>query len=150
MPSMWWLSPTGKLMDRKGRVYFGGASGRCNGYSTDGGCQEWPQPGCRNGSAEFEFRTGYFTPSNYTTVPYLNTSLIHDCEALCWTDCDCVAFNTIFFNYTGCTLWRGVSLKFVEHNGGLADMSLWLYIPNSNHHIGTNQPPNSNHNGTYS
>ncbi|KAK9937016.1 hypothetical protein M0R45_013834 [Rubus argutus] len=42
VPSMWWLSPTGKLMDREGRVYFGGAGGDVMGTPLMEGARNGP------------------------------------------------------------------------------------------------------------
>ncbi|KAJ7948959.1 putative Receptor protein kinase [Quillaja saponaria] len=83
----------------------------CYGYNTDGGCQKWEQPTCRNPGERFEFRSGYFdfeTDSDSNSTSNLNTSLaVSDCKATCWSNCDCVGFDYSFENGTGCVFYNG-------------------------------------------
>ncbi|KAL2326096.1 hypothetical protein Fmac_025154 [Flemingia macrophylla] len=88
----WWLTYNGKLSDDKGGDVA--RADLCFGYNnTDGGCQRWMDtPKCRNPGDVFLEMRGYFNWENMTTYE-MNTSYGHsDCEAICWSDCNCTAF----------------------------------------------------------
>ncbi|KAL9297887.1 hypothetical protein ACSQ67_023783 [Phaseolus vulgaris] len=107
---LWWiLSETGQISDGKGYV---ARADLCYGYNTDGGCQRWQDiPKCRNPGDVFQKKTGYF---NYL----LNTSIegnisygYSDCEASCWSNCNCNAFTEFYSNGTGCTFFHWISAE---------------------------------------
>ncbi|PRQ38142.1 putative protein kinase RLK-Pelle-DLSV family [Rosa chinensis] len=109
--SEWVLTSLGRLLDMTSKVDIARAD-NCYGYNTpDDGCQTWRQPSCRHLDNTFEEGNGYFdttTISNATTTSDPNTSLsTNDCKAACWENCDCVGFNFLFDNQTGCKFWNG-------------------------------------------
>nr|DAD44703.1 TPA_asm: hypothetical protein HUJ06_002933 [Nelumbo nucifera] len=70
------------------------------------GCVEQKKlPECRRGDEEFLDRRGQIVgqPLQIDSDPSLG---ITDCDAKCWSICDCVAYATANDNETGCQLWN--------------------------------------------
>ncbi|KAK7342869.1 hypothetical protein VNO80_25826 [Phaseolus coccineus] len=107
----WFLSDTGRLYYNKSEGYVARAD-LCYGYNnTDGGCQKWQNiPKCRNPGDMF---TKKILQPNYKSASYHTVSSINhaDCEAKCWSDCDCSGFTEIFDDGTGCALFQWNSTK---------------------------------------
>jgi hypothetical protein len=86
--SWWALASDGQLQDYGEKILM--ESGKCFGYSSDGGCVEQNVPNCRNSSQTFEKRNGYFVPVLY--VDYNSSISIGDCWARCKSNCSCFGF----------------------------------------------------------
>ncbi|KAL4598173.1 hypothetical protein ACB092_11G040800 [Castanea dentata] len=100
--SEWLLSPMGQLKDLKGEDIA--RADNCDGYNTNGGCQTWKQPMCRHQGDKFDLRSGYLVAGDFSP-PYNSSHGISDCRAICWNNCSCVAFTSLFDNNTGCQFW---------------------------------------------
>ncbi|KAK4595068.1 hypothetical protein RGQ29_018712 [Quercus rubra] len=83
---------------------------KCDGYNIDGGCQRWNQPVCRHHGDTLVLDRGHFV-SEYDSSYYISDANLgfSDCEATCWGNCSCVAFNNLFENSTGCKFWTNIS-----------------------------------------
>ncbi|KAL4598160.1 hypothetical protein ACB092_11G039800 [Castanea dentata] len=102
--SEWLLTTTGQLTVLKGQDIA--RADNCYGYNTNGGCQRWKQPVCRNHGDIFDLRTGYLVAGDFS-ANYNSSLSISDCKAICWNNCGCVAFTSWFPNDTGCRFWTG-------------------------------------------
>nr|DAD44696.1 TPA_asm: hypothetical protein HUJ06_002926 [Nelumbo nucifera] len=74
------------------------------------GClAEQNAPECRRGDQWFHLEVRYVGVS----LPYRyveNASLrIDDCDKMCWSNCSCIAYATLYDNATGCQLWSSGS-----------------------------------------
>ena len=89
---------------------------KCDGYNIDGGCQRWNQPMCRHHRDTLVLNRGHFV-SEYDSSCYISDANLgfSDCEATCWDNCSCVAFNNLFENSTGRKFWTNIS-KFVAND----------------------------------
>ena len=102
--SEWLLTFMGQFKDLRGPDI--GRADNCYGYDNNGGCQELVQPVCRQRGDTFEIRSGYYVIGD--SLRTNNSSLgISDCKAICWSNCNCVAFTSQFANETGCGFWTG-------------------------------------------
>lgn len=101
--SEWILATTGQLKVIEGPIIA--RADICYGYNTNGGCQKWKQPKCRDGE-ELDFSSGYFIKNEDHSTKIANASLsISDCRADCWNNCSCVAYSSLSDNATGCQFW---------------------------------------------
>ena len=119
-PPQWALYDNGQLVDGRGNDIA--RADKCYGYNTDGGCERWKLPSCRHAGQVFDVVSGYLDnsgSSNASVKSYdTNTSLsISDCQASCWSNCDCVGFSSNFDNGTGCIFYEG-SWVFVSFARG--------------------------------
>ena len=103
---MWIFSETGQISDGKGYV---ARADLCYGYNTDGGCQRWQDiPKCRIPGDVFQKKTGYFNYQN-TSIEGNISYGYSDCEANCWSNCNCTAFREMYSNGTGCIFFHWIS-----------------------------------------
>ncbi|XP_040361284.1 G-type lectin S-receptor-like serine/threonine-protein kinase CES101 [Rosa chinensis] len=130
----WILRFQGRLYDNDDQVGIVEAD-MCGAYNTEGGCQRRDRtPDCTTGfefSNNFEEKNGSFKPStsslSSSRCPYwLNfasdknySSSSTDCQATCWQDCDCIGYDFLFDNQTGCRFWS-VDCPFSEDLTGSA------------------------------
>ncbi|KAK9937448.1 hypothetical protein M0R45_014238 [Rubus argutus] len=104
----WVLGLFGRLFEVGGNVIA--PADNCYAYNTDGGCQRRDYPSCRHFGDTFVEKNGFFNPTtpNLAVKKDPNTSLsISDCGEACWEDCDCLGFNFLLDNQTGCQFWIG-------------------------------------------
>jgi len=109
----WWsLSATGRLSynNEEGNV---ARADLCYGYNnTEGGCQRWQDiPKCRNPGDVFTKKS---LRGNYETETFDGNKNISysDCEAACWSDCNCDGFYEGYDDGTGCSLYHWNSSKY--------------------------------------
>ncbi|XAR70703.1 Non-specific serine/threonine protein kinase [Bertholletia excelsa] len=104
------LNYQGQLND--GRIFTLSAV-FCYGYNTDGGCELWDQPKCRNHHQKFDLRSGYFVEGS---VWDQNENLSEsDCRANCWSDCSCVGYRGDLGS--GCQYWRTRRQFYQDYSG---------------------------------
>ncbi|CAN1794658.1 G-type lectin S-receptor-like serine/threonine-protein kinase CES101 [Linum perenne] len=106
--TVWRLTYDGDVLDLNTRIYVVNVNPRCDGDTTEGGCQRWPGPDCRirDGGDMFVQRRGGFIGGEATTDG--NATLgIGDCKNLCWTNCQCAGTSSLSNNGTGCVFWSG-------------------------------------------
>ena len=102
----WILTETGQISDGKG---FVAKADLCYGYNTDGGCQRWQDiPKCRNPGDVFQKKTGSFSYQNLSLEGNISYGY-SDCEASCWSNCNCTAFTEYYSNGTGCMFFHWIS-----------------------------------------
>ncbi|KAL2326106.1 hypothetical protein Fmac_025164 [Flemingia macrophylla] len=97
----WFIQDDGQLADEKGDFV---RADLCFGYNnTDGGCQTWMNiPKCRNPGDVFQSKFGYAKWDN-ATLETNTTYVLSDCEASCWSNCNCTGFQAYDpKNGTGC------------------------------------------------
>nr|DAD44701.1 TPA_asm: hypothetical protein HUJ06_002931 [Nelumbo nucifera] len=83
------------------------------------GCVNQTVVECRSGD-QFDRRRGFVSGSPYRAVE--NTSLgLVDCDQMCWSNCSCIAYNTLYDNATGCRFWNRDS-GFREDNNYPGDV----------------------------
>ncbi|KAK7342875.1 hypothetical protein VNO80_25833 [Phaseolus coccineus] len=129
----WTLLSTGQLMNRNGGDVA--RADLCYGYNTDGGCQKWEDlPSCRNSGDAFELKQGYANFDFDTKKDEANSSYgINDCQAICWSTCNCVGFTHLYNNETGCTfLWNSTKGTNIASEG-----EKFYMMVKSNHHKST-------------
>ncbi|XP_034691903.1 G-type lectin S-receptor-like serine/threonine-protein kinase CES101 isoform X1 [Vitis riparia] len=106
--SHWVLTWEGELFDTSRPVFV--LNDQCNRYEEYPGCAVQNLPTCRTRKDGFMkqsvLRSG--SPSSMKG----NSSLgLSDCQAICWNNCSCTAYNSIHTNGTGCRFW---STKFAQ------------------------------------
>ncbi|KAL6338010.1 hypothetical protein AAG906_007825 [Vitis piasezkii] len=106
--SHWVLTWEGELFDTSRPVFV--LNDQCNRYEEYPGCAVQNPPTCRTRKDGFMkqsvLRSG--SPSSMKG----NSSLgLSDCQAICWNNCSCTAYNSIYTNGTGCRFW---STKFAQ------------------------------------
>lgn len=120
--SAWLLTDTGDLHD----TYTGEDIARadnCDGYNIDRGCHRRLRPtSCMaTFGYDFQLRNGYCEPipSSSRTPDWFGTNGsygVSECKATCWQDCDCLGFDFLSDNQTGCRFWS-VDCQFLEDSG---------------------------------
>uniref|UniRef100_A0A7N2LJH9 Receptor-like serine/threonine-protein kinase n=1 Tax=Quercus lobata TaxID=97700 RepID=A0A7N2LJH9_QUELO len=112
----WSLSNEGWFIGKDNVPVAIARADKCDGYNIDGGCQRWNQPVCRHHGDTLVLDRGHFV-SEYDSSYYISDANLgfSDCEATCWGNCSCVAFNNLFENSTGCKFWTNIS-DFVANN----------------------------------
>ncbi|KAK7257036.1 hypothetical protein RIF29_30717 [Crotalaria pallida] len=109
---LWIMYETGQLTGVGGKDLA--RADKCYGYNTDGGCQKWEIPTCRQPGDVFESRTGYpQIPDNDRSYETNKSHGIGDCRAMCWSNCSCVGFGSYYNDGTGCIFFSGKSLEGV-------------------------------------
>ncbi|KAL6201862.1 hypothetical protein ACLB2K_025574 [Fragaria x ananassa] len=126
--SVWVLDTGGQLHDVNYNISIVRA-GDCDGYNTSGGCQRW---GARTTECPLEsgndfvlIKNGSFKPINGDTsinstsaTLWLDSNQSHygsdHCKATCWKNCDCLGFDFLHPNQTGCQYWSVKHSHFLE------------------------------------
>ncbi|KAL6201861.1 hypothetical protein ACLB2K_025573 [Fragaria x ananassa] len=143
--SEWVLNYDGKLYNFYGLGIDIARADQCGGYDTDGiGCQTNGRPTtCTTDfGSPFEPKKGYFQPitSNSTSrCPYSLNFVSNgsysgtgiDCKNTCLQNCDCLGFDFLFDNQTGCRFWS-VDCEFVEDStqpGNASSLVLTKLMP---------------------
>ncbi|XP_014492351.1 G-type lectin S-receptor-like serine/threonine-protein kinase At1g67520 isoform X3 [Vigna radiata var. radiata] len=123
--SWWTLSYSGRLL-YNGNGYVARAD-LCFGYNnTEGGCQRWQHtPKCRSPGDVFTKKS---LRSNYENVTYdQNQNISHsDCEAACWSDCNCNGFKEVYLDGTGCRFYRWNSSKDIIVDGSVSGEDFYI------------------------
>ncbi|KAL9298097.1 hypothetical protein ACSQ67_023993 [Phaseolus vulgaris] len=136
----WSLSDTGRLYydDKEGYV---ARADLCYGYNnTDGGCQRWQDiPKCRIPGDVFTKKSLY---PNYENVTYEeNENISHsDCEAACWSNCNCSGFKELYTDGSGCRFYQWNSSKDYIVDGTVSGEDFYVLENKRNiipHHHGT-------------
>ncbi|PRQ30479.1 putative protein kinase RLK-Pelle-DLSV family [Rosa chinensis] len=123
----WFLNFDGRLSNYYGAGIDIARADQCGGYSTDGlGCHTSGRPTTcmADFGSPFVPKKGYFQPitsSSTSRCPYsLNfvsnrsySGISIDCKNTCLQNCDCLGFDFLFDNQTGCRFWS-VDCEFVE------------------------------------
>ncbi|XP_034691540.1 G-type lectin S-receptor-like serine/threonine-protein kinase RKS1 [Vitis riparia] len=106
--SHWVLTWEGELFDTSRPVFV--LNDQCNRYEEYPGCAVQNLPACRTRKDGFMKQS--VLRSGYPSLMNIDTSLgLSDCQAICWNDCSCTAYNSIDTNGTGCLFW---STKFAQ------------------------------------
>ena len=107
-----------------GRIYEGQKSiartDDCYGYNTDGGCQRWNLSVCRQPGFTVELNRSYVVNYEQYNSKDPNLGMI-DCKANCLASCRCVAYNTLYANWTGCRFFTTIS-NFSPSEKEMTDM----------------------------
>ncbi|KAF3965489.1 hypothetical protein CMV_010326 [Castanea mollissima] len=126
--SEWIITFLGQFKDLRGPDI--GRADNCYSYDTDGGCQGWEQPVCRERGDKFDLTTRYYVTGD--SLSHNNYSLgISDCKAICWSNCSCVAFTSQFANETGCRFWTEEMAVQSDHASDF--VSLYLLSSSPSH-----------------
>jgi len=123
----WWsLSDTGRLSYNKNEGYVARAD-LCYGYNnTEGGCQRWQDiPKCRSAGDVFIKKSLRRNYQNQTIDD--NQNISHsDCEAACWSDCNCNGFTEIYLDGTGCRFYHWNSSKDYIVDGTVSGFDFYI------------------------
>ena len=135
----WSLSDTGRLYYNYEEGYVARAD-LCYGYNnTEGGCQRWQDiPKCRIPGDVFTKKS---LRSNYENVTYETKENINhsDCEAACWSDCNCNGFTEFYADGTGCRFYQWNSSKDYIVDATVSGQDIYLLENKGNiidHHHG--------------
>ncbi|KAK7342866.1 hypothetical protein VNO80_25822 [Phaseolus coccineus] len=129
----WTLTEIGQISGGEGYV---ARADLCYGYNnTDGGCQRWQDiPKCRNPGDVFQKMTGFVNYQNVTFEGNISYSY-SDCEASCWSNCDCSAFRKLYPNGTGCVFFHWSSAE--SYTSDSTGISFYLLVNMLTHHKST-------------
>ncbi|ESW05405.1 hypothetical protein PHAVU_011G176400 [Phaseolus vulgaris] len=136
----WLLSDTGRLYYNAKDGYVARAD-LCYGYNnTEGGCQRWQDiPKCRIPGDVFtkkSLRSSY----EKLTFDYNKNISYSDCEAACWSHCNCNGFKQIYDDGTGCFFYHWNSSTDYIVDGSVSAEDIYLLENKGNiipHHQGT-------------
>ena len=98
----------------------------CYGYNTEGGCQKWQdKPNCRSPGDVFNKKS---LRRNYENVTWEdNQNISHsDCEAACWSNCDCNGFKEAYVDGSGCRFYRWNSSKDIIVDGSVSGEDFYI------------------------
>jgi len=130
----WTLLQTGQLINREGSDIA--RADMCYGYNTNDGCQKWGEveiPTCRNSGDKFDSKPVY--TSEYIEYDIPNASYgISDCQEICWSNCSCFGFKSLYDNGTGCKILGSTKGLNVA---GSADTLFYILVKNKTDHKGT-------------
>ena len=123
----WYLWDTGRLSYNNEEGYVAWAD-LCYGYNnTEGGCQRWQDiPKCRSPGDVF---TKKILVSNYEYLALeFNQNISHsDCEAACWSNCNCNGFREYSTNDgTGCDFYHWNSSKDIIVDGTTSGEDVYI------------------------
>ncbi|KAJ9697291.1 hypothetical protein PVL29_009193 [Vitis rotundifolia] len=108
--SEWVLTSVGGLFDTSGPVFV--LDDQCDRYEEYPGCAVQNPPTCRTRKDGFMKQSVLISGSPSSIKE--NSSLgLSDCQAICWNNCSCTAYNSLYTNGTGCRFW---STKFAQAN----------------------------------
>jgi len=122
--TLWWsLSETGRLSYKEGYV---ARADLCYGYNkTEGGCQRWQDiPNCRSPGDVFTKKNLRPNFENQTINDSLNISH-SDCEAACWSSCNCNGFITEY-DETQCNFFHWNSSKDIIVDGSVSGVDFYI------------------------
>uniref|UniRef100_F6GYE3 Receptor-like serine/threonine-protein kinase n=1 Tax=Vitis vinifera TaxID=29760 RepID=F6GYE3_VITVI len=106
--SEWVLTSEGGLFDTSRPVFV--LDDLCDRYEEYPGCAVQNPPTCRTRKDGFMKQSVLISGSPSSIKE--NSSLgLSDCQAICWNNCSCTAYNSIYTNGTGCRFW---STKFAQ------------------------------------
>ncbi|XP_027910082.1 G-type lectin S-receptor-like serine/threonine-protein kinase At1g67520 isoform X1 [Vigna unguiculata] len=119
------LHPNGRLSYNNKEGYVARAD-LCYGYNTEGGCQRWQDiPKCRSPGDVFTKKILF---SNYENQTFeFNQNIIHsDCEAACWSDCNCNGFRELSDDGIGCDFYHWNSSKDIIVDGTTSGEDVYI------------------------
>jgi len=125
LTNRWTLSDTGMLSYNYKDGYVARAD-LCYGYNTEGGCQKWQdKPNCRSPGDVFNKKS---LRRNYENVTWEdNQNISHsDCEAACWSNCDCNGFKEAYVDGSGCRFYRWNSSKDIIVDGSVSGEDFYI------------------------
>lgn len=97
-------------------LYSSTSSCNSNGNYSGAVCVDQQPSACRNGSELFVPQKGYYNKGELLYSDHNSSLTLSDCHSMCWNNCSCIAFGSLFTDGTGCEFWS---------KGG-------TYIPNDN------------------
>ena len=121
----WYLWDTGWLSYNTKEGYVARAD-LCYGYNNTDGCQRWQDiPKCRIPGDVFTKKN---LRPNYDSVTYEdNKNFTHsDCEAACWSNCNCNGFKEIYDDETGCMFYHWNSSKDYIADGTVSGEDIYV------------------------
>lgn len=97
-------------------LYSRTSSCNSNGNYSGAVCVDQKPSACRNSSELFVPQKGYYNKGELLYSDHNSSLTLSDCHSMCWNNCSCIAFGSLFTDGTGCEFWN---------RGG-------TYIPNDN------------------
>ncbi|OWM66027.1 hypothetical protein CDL15_Pgr015453 [Punica granatum] len=76
-----------------------------NGNYSNAICIDQKPSQCRNNSELFVPQRGYYNRGDLLYSDHNSRLTLSDCHSICWSNCSCVAFGTLFTDGTGCQFW---------------------------------------------
>ena len=104
-PLQWTLTDMGRIYEGQKSI---ARTDDCYGYNTDGGCQRWNLSVCRQPGFTVELNRSYVVNYEQYNSKDPNLGMI-DCKANCLASCRCVAYNTLYANWTVCRFFTTIS-----------------------------------------
>lgn len=81
-----------------------------SGNYSDAVCIDQKPSQCRNSSEIFIPQRGYYNSSELLYLEHNSSLSLSDCHSICWNNCSCVSFGSLFTDGTGCEFWsKGAS-----------------------------------------
>ncbi|CBI18331.3 unnamed protein product, partial [Vitis vinifera] len=106
--SDWVLTSEGGLFDTSRPVFV--LDDQCARYEEYPGCAVQNPPTCRSRKDGF-MKQSVLISGSPSSIKEKSSLGLRDCKALCWNDCSCTAYNSLYTNGTGCRFW---STKFAQ------------------------------------
>ncbi|KAJ9697293.1 hypothetical protein PVL29_009195 [Vitis rotundifolia] len=106
--SEWVLTSEGGLFDTSRPIFV--LDDQCDGIKENPGCAVQNPPTCRTRKDGFMKQSVILSGSPSSINVNLSLGL-SDCQAICWNNCSCTAYNSIYNNGTGCRFW---TTKFAQ------------------------------------
>ncbi|KAL6313303.1 hypothetical protein AAG906_018655 [Vitis piasezkii] len=100
--------PEGGTFDTSRPVFV--LDDQCARYEEYPGCAVQNPPTCRTRKDGF-MKQSVLISGSPSSINEKSSLGLSDCQALCWNDCSCTAYNSIYTNGTGCRFW---STKFAQ------------------------------------
>ncbi|KAJ9697296.1 hypothetical protein PVL29_009197 [Vitis rotundifolia] len=107
--SGWVLTWEGSLFDTSRPVFV--REDMCDGTEENPGCAVQKPPTCRTRKDGFMKQSVTLSRSSSSSIKENSSLGLSDCQAICWNNCSCTAYNSINTNVTGCQFW---STKFAQ------------------------------------
>jgi hypothetical protein len=134
--TVWTLLETGQLINREGDDIA--RADLCYGHNTNEGCQKWDEaeiPTCRNPGDKFESKQVYGNENMVNDITNASYG-VSDCQAICWSNCSCFAFKTLYDNGTGCVILLSTKVLHILSSGEY----LFSVLVKNTDHKGTHVP----------
>ncbi|KAK7342872.1 hypothetical protein VNO80_25829 [Phaseolus coccineus] len=121
----WYLWDIGRLSYNEKEGYVARAD-LCYGYNNTDGCQRWEDiPKCRIPGDVFTKKNLRPNYENFTFD--MNQNITYsECEAACWSDCNCNGFTEIYEDRSGCRFYHWNSSKDYIVDGTVSGQDIYL------------------------
>ncbi|KAI4377752.1 hypothetical protein MLD38_015330 [Melastoma candidum] len=122
MITRWELNLWGQIIQATlaadGQTWKYSTTSSCNSSGNDSGavCIDQKPSHCRNNSELFVQMRGYYNSGELLYSDHNSSLTISDCHSLCWNNCSCVAFGSLFTDGTGCEFWNKGGMFIANDN----------------------------------